>query len=125
MLYPVYTDTFYGAISKISVRIYIEVPLAIVSHDLRQGISIMYSALQLLAFLSVESRFSEYDFAYLNFQFDCCYLRCKKGRKNSRMVGILVTGYSCHPFLSNISKTFFPVLVILANIPENKYTYEV
>ena len=45
---------------KISVRI-IEVPLAIVSHDLRQGISIMYSALQLLAFLSVESRFSEYD----------------------------------------------------------------
>ena len=70
MLYPVYTDTFYGSISKISVRIYIEVPLAIVSHDLRQGISIMYSALQLLAFLSVESRFSEYDFAYLNFQFE-------------------------------------------------------
>ena len=41
------------------------------------------------------------------------------------MVGILVTGYSCHPFLTNIPKTFFPVLVILANIPENKYTYEV
>lgn len=68
MLYPVYTDTFYVPISKLSVRI-IEVPLAIVSHDLRQGISIMYSALQLLAFFSVESRF-RYDFAYLNFQFE-------------------------------------------------------
>ena len=39
------------------------------SHDVRQGISIMYSALQLLAFLNVESRF-RYDFAYLNFQFE-------------------------------------------------------
>ena len=84
MLYPVYTDTFYGSISKISVRIYIEVPLAIVSHDLRQGISIMYSALQLLAFLSVESRF-RYDLAYLNFQFEiaptCDVKRAEKIRE--------------------------------------------
>lgn len=84
MLCPVYTDTFYGSISKISVRI-IEVPLAIVSHDLCQGISIMYSALQLLAFLSVESRFSEYDFAYLNFQFEiaatCDVKRAEKIRE--------------------------------------------
>ena len=83
MLYPVYTDTFYGSISKISVCI-IEVPLAIVSHDLRQEISIMYSSLQLLAFLSVESRF-RYDFAYLNFQFEiaatCDVKRAEKIRE--------------------------------------------
>ena len=83
VLYPVYTDTFYGSISKISVCI-IEVSLAIVSHDVRQGISIMYSALQLLAFLSVESRF-RYDFAYLNFQFEipatCDVKRAEKIRE--------------------------------------------
>ena len=81
----------------------------------------MYSALQLLAFLLLSHASDNTSRTWIFFEI-AATLRCKKARKIARMVGISGTGHSCYPFLSNISKTFFPVLVIRANILENKYT---